>query len=59
MAALWKRLRELELTLKFGPKVHQATIGAEIRRIRGEILLRQDEPWPEDVKRERHDEAAG
>ncbi len=53
MAALWRRKRELEIGLLSASGVHTRQIKAEIKRIDAEILLRQDEPWPEDLRQGR------
>lgn len=52
MAELWRRKRELELLLRTEPKSRHAMIRQHLKQLDGEILLRQDEPWPEDVERD-------
>lgn len=53
MKALHDRRAELQLQLRLTPKSHHGPIKAAIKQIEAEIILRQDEPWPEDVERYR------
>jgi hypothetical protein len=54
MAALWHELLEWQVRLRSATSPdHRRIIRGEIKRLKGEILLRQDQPWPEDLERSR------